>query len=535
MIKEAEGVSEWRRQKRMKRKSSQLSRKCTRSKLLDGSGQDKLSCSLNQAVRFVLERQGLVDRFHVVSPKNKCKRKGRSNSTESHLSSFEPLMPLHATGQTTPPLSLLARVHDFKEKHLGRFLAESRKSPLHYPMLRCMRSTLHLVPASKYHFIAGLYNFEGCKAVDDKLQRFEMSSQEYEAISKRIMTILSRIGPMHTQALTASLKSEEKSSTTYKVRKLTMQAGKTTVTQSNVSIALYALFGEGRLQHGLTTLSSTSSSCDDDELPLELWRETRRLHGVAALARPISQLKNERTTVVHEIVDASAIVEKAAVISQDSHLLEMMRWYFELYSPASLQDFVWWSGRKVRESRIALETLQEEQELVEIYVNGLSCVCYVWASHQDVLLNTEDSLPSGIRFLPYEDAVIKAYKETRHRFYFVKGGNNNKNEVIANENLRELIFWNGEAHPTIWIDGQIVGRWSWKNIKNNEQSKKSKKEDESAAVITVTTQYQLTKKMKSRLTSELEILCDMMNCSPKSDLEFLVQQESDKSNCIIRV
>jgi hypothetical protein len=533
----------------MKRKASDIKSKCAKAKLPDCG--DVSRCTLQQAVRFVLERQGLVERFHMPSLEEGEGDLSRQESVSSRrqnrlrsapiapmtLQSFEALMPLHATGQTTPPLSLLARVHNFHQHHLTTFLQQSRQSPLHYPMLRCMRGTLHLVPADKHHIVAGLYNFEGCKAVDDRLEKFNMDDEEFQHISSKILKILSTKGPMLTQALTVHMKNDETKSTKFKVRTLTVQAGKTSVSQSNVSIALHAMVGLSKIQYGLANSTADSSSparrvraksrsCSSSTdtnavssslLSPDLWRETRRLHGIADIA-----------------TCGSALVKKdGRSTDQDQLLVDLMKWYFDLYSPASFQDFVWWSGRKVRESRAAMDTLLSLNMLKEVHVQGLSCICYVCSALEGTLLGTEDALPTGIRFLPYEDAIIKAYKETRHRFYYIKPMKPNvinSEPVDSNEKLQELAFWKGEAHPTIWMDGQIIGRWKWRNVK-----KPAKSVDSSSPVVTVTTQSSLTKKSLLRIANELNVLCGMLECCPKDDVEFSVQCDSDSSNCIIRV
>ena len=537
----------------MKRKSTQLAQKCTRTKVDDWQSHSRQIriCTLQQAVRFVMKRQGLVQRLHIGSLKQMKDTRKRSQrdpavalntSTEVNVDN---LMPLHATAQTTAPLSLLARVHQFQEQHLDTFLTQSRMSPLHYPLLPCMRGTLHLVPANKHHLITGIYNSDK-QMIDQRFHKFGMSTQEFQFISKKIIHILSSNGPMLTQQLTVLMKAEEKPNTKYKVRSLSMQAGKFTVTQSTVSLALHALFGQAQVQHGLAAPPSSSASASSPlGISPDSWRETRRMHGIATLA--------SSSSVNHEEKEVEEEEEEENV---QQRLLDLMRWYFELYSPATLKDFVWWSGRKVRESRTALETLQACQEVKEIHVRGLSsaaCVCFVWAAHEDSLLASEDSLPRGVRFLPYEDALIKAYKETRHRFYFHPSASTAvarpriKKEIVdediecedllPNESMQQLTFRNGEAYPTLWIDGQIVGRWKWKNTKKtpttaNKTKTKTKEtirstgQDDSgssSAVITITTEQAMPKKVQNRLSVELGVLCDLLECCSRRDVEFTTE------------
>jgi len=59
-----------------------------------------------------------------------------------------------------------------------------------------------------------------------------------------------------------------------------------------------------------------------------------------------------------------------------------------------------------------------------------------------------------VRFLPYEDAILKAYKATRNRFYGFS------------QTLPGVESRGGEALPTIWLNGQVIGWWEWTNKKN---------------------------------------------------------------------
>ena len=63
-----------------------------------------------------------------------------------------------------------------------------------------------------------------------------------------------------------------------------------------------------------------------------------------------------------------------------------------------------------------------------------------------------------MRLLPYEDALLKAYKETRYRFFGFDP---------ASPALKHVINGCGEAVPCILVDGEVIGTWSW-NSKPNQ-------------------------------------------------------------------
>ena len=94
----------------------------------------KLKVTKSQLINFILERQALVKRINLL-PEN-----------HRELKQFG---VFHTTNQTTPFLSLLARVESFKEKHNSQFIKETLSNNGEeriFYRLRCMRGTLHLIP-----------------------------------------------------------------------------------------------------------------------------------------------------------------------------------------------------------------------------------------------------------------------------------------------------------------------------------------------------------------------------------------------------
>lgn len=158
-------------------------------------------------------------------------------------------------------------------------------------------------------------------------------------------------------------------------------------------------------------------------------------------------------------------------------LAEVARWYFDLYGPSAYEDWAWWTGLKVEPNRAAFATIQPE--LVEVKAEGIQETLWIPTSQAEALQQTPDEAPQMARLLPYEDAFIKAYKATRYRFY-------------DNEGLAEdiAITKGGEAVPTMWLNGQIVGVWEW-NRKANEP-------------MTMEPFTQLTRTMRKQLNPEVD-------------------------------
>jgi len=95
----------------------------------------EIVCTKTQVLRFILSRQGLIERLP------------RSQITN--------LGVLHSTNQTTPYLSLLARIQDFDRKNFLEMCQGNNNKELY--RFRCMRGTLHLVPKNHITFFRSCY------------------------------------------------------------------------------------------------------------------------------------------------------------------------------------------------------------------------------------------------------------------------------------------------------------------------------------------------------------------------------------------
>ena len=108
-------------------------------------------------------------------------------------------------------------------------------------------------------------------------------------------------------------------------------------------------------------------------------------------------------------------------ITKDEALARLARNYFRSHTPATLQDFVWWSGLSVTEAKQG------------IYLIGCEL--------------TEEQ-----RFLPPYDELLLGYKD--------------RTDVLPSEHYSKAFTRNGLFFPVILYEGQIVGNWDRK-IKRN--------------------------------------------------------------------
>lgn len=541
-----------------------------------------LKYSLHQILYFTLNRQGLIHRISAV----------RSS-----------LFPLHGTLHTTPHLSLSARVENYHANHLSDYLNRSEGQLLSYVLMRCMRGTLHVIPASKFDTVTAIYNRLDSSAAHARLSQFALTNQEVSHWHTEIRRKLLTGGPLSSAALSNSFKAkptqaaagtDEKGKnkdrnassreSQYSVMTHTSQANGA-LSQTNVGIILHHMLQTSQLLYGLASKtgdnspkaigsksSKTKASTNAANHVSEKWKKNTRAYGYATLVKSdhedgvhdISSKSKTAPPTHHIAIETETHDAPRRKLSEESALRSLMLWYFDLYSPASLADFTWWSSRGVRESRALLQSLLQEGKLVQIVVAGMPQDLFILSSLQEELIqvtggpseggkhNSCSNTLVGVRFLPYEDALIKAYKETRYRFFPVQehvdsdssrnSGSTNDNPeciYIADEAIEECAMWKGEAMPTIWMDGRIIGGWKWNNSQNPslrlyfpppKQEKFSDLTESSIgslarkrAKVTATTATNATKTnldnnavpvvpelIKARLQPELKILCSML-------------------------
>ncbi len=125
-------------------------------------------------------------------------------------------------------------------------------------------------------------------------------------------------------------------------------------------------------------------------------------------------------------------------LAKEEALAELARRYFTSRSPATLQDFTWWSGLPAREARLALELVNSEFSSVNI--NDLT----YWINPQ---FTGHEPKRSEAQLLPTYDELIISYSD---RGALIPTELEKHMKEISNRG----IFW-----PIIISNGQVVGTW----------------------------------------------------------------------------
>lgn len=130
-------------------------------------------------------------------------------------------------------------------------------------------------------------------------------------------------------------------------------------------------------------------------------------------------------------------------LTKEEALAKLAKHYFRSHSPASLQDFTWWSGLTATEARQAIHSILPELQTdhstpQELWIHES---CYK-------AQNTNDSL----HLLPAFDEYLISYKD--------------RTAVLSPAHTHKAYNNYGTFYPVIFHNNKIVGNWK-KNTKKN--------------------------------------------------------------------
>jgi DNA glycosylase AlkZ-like len=127
---------------------------------------------------------------------------------------------------------------------------------------------------------------------------------------------------------------------------------------------------------------------------------------------------------------------QARVLEREESLAELARRYFTSHGPATLQDFVWWSGLTVVDARVGLEMVASQ--LSHEVIGGQK----FWFSSAT---SPVKDLPQTVYLLPNFDEYTVGYTDRSAIFDMSEAGKFGTPGNVLN--------------PTIVLDGLVVGTW----------------------------------------------------------------------------
>jgi hypothetical protein len=123
-------------------------------------------------------------------------------------------------------------------------------------------------------------------------------------------------------------------------------------------------------------------------------------------------------------------------INREAALEKLARTYFSSHGPATLEDFIWWSGLPVKDARNTLEMIRNDFISEEVGPQT-----YWFSENSSFFKNEKDT----VQLLPAFDEFIISYK--------------NRGASIAATEQRKAISNNGIFRPVIVVNGEVAGIW----------------------------------------------------------------------------
>jgi hypothetical protein len=136
-------------------------------------------------------------------------------------------------------------------------------------------------------------------------------------------------------------------------------------------------------------------------------------------------------------------VPPAKMLHKEEALATLATKYFRSHPPASLQDFVWWSGLSVSDAKQAIHLIQTELLTIRFHESPL------WV-HQSYSEESESF--NTFHFLPAFDEYVIAYKD--------------RTSILEMEHHPKAFSKNGIFHPVIVSNGRVIGTWQKTGNKN---------------------------------------------------------------------
>lgn len=120
---------------------------------------------------------------------------------------------------------------------------------------------------------------------------------------------------------------------------------------------------------------------------------------------------------------------------------ELVRRWLRTFGPGTRRDLQWWTGWTVARTKAALETVGAVEVSLEDGSNAANGTGYVLPDDLEATAEPE----SWVAFLPALDTTTMAWAD--RGFYL-------------GPHATALFDPNGNAGPTIWVDGRVVGGWA---------------------------------------------------------------------------
>jgi hypothetical protein len=125
----------------------------------------------------------------------------------------------------------------------------------------------------------------------------------------------------------------------------------------------------------------------------------------------------------------------------ESAIAELFRRYIQSHAPASLTDFIYWTGSKITPIRKVLADVAKE--FVPVQVDKIQDVRYILREHVPLLESIKSA--RGVRLLAKFDPLMMAHKD--------------KQLYLSPKHHKTVFQMAGQVEATVLIDGMVAGIW----------------------------------------------------------------------------
>jgi hypothetical protein len=136
-------------------------------------------------------------------------------------------------------------------------------------------------------------------------------------------------------------------------------------------------------------------------------------------------------------------VPKTNLFSREEALAKLASRYFSSHGPATIQDFIWWSGLPVKDAKNALEMVKSE------FSSAIIDERIYWFPATN---RTTQSKNASVYLLPAYDEFIISYRD--------------RSDSLHSLDHKKAISENGLFRPVIVVNGKVAGIWKRRQMKD---------------------------------------------------------------------
>jgi len=136
-------------------------------------------------------------------------------------------------------------------------------------------------------------------------------------------------------------------------------------------------------------------------------------------------------------------VPKTSSFNRESALAELAKRYFTSHGPATIQDFIWWSGLPVKDAKNGLEIIQADfiSEKIEEQI--------YW--HSGSFPDSDYQGGKAYLIAAYDEFII-SYRD--------------RSASLLVDDHKKAISENGFFRPIVVVDGKVCGTWKHQQMKD---------------------------------------------------------------------